>query len=220
MEADFWLQRWRVGQIGFHQQGVTPLLEKYWDALALPSDATVLVPLAGKSLDMDWLAARGHRVIGVELSELAVRQFFAERSLVPKIHGDRNGIHNCIGKLDLIQGDALALDDALLASCDAVFDRAALIALPVDMRRRYASSLYAQLPSGCRGLLVTLDYPQHEKSGPPFAVSDQEVRELFSRGWTIDLLERRDILAEQPVFVAEGVTALTTVAYRMERLHS
>jgi thiopurine S-methyltransferase len=74
------------------------------------------------------------------------------------------------------------------------------------------------LPRGCRGLLVTLEYPQHEKNGPPFSVPEDEVEALYGRDWTIDVLERRDILAAQPGFVAEGVTALATVAYRLQRL--
>jgi thiopurine S-methyltransferase len=217
MEAEFWKQRWRDGQIGFHQERVTPLLEKHWDALELPKGSTVLVPMAGKSLDMEWLAARGHRVVGVELSDLAVRQFFAERTLQPNTREDRNGVHDSAPSITLICADAFALDDALLQTFDAVYDRAALIALPPTMRQRYATELYARLPSGCHGLLITLEYPQHEKAGPPFSVDEAHVHALFDRDWNIELLERRDILAEQPGFVAEGVTALRTAVYVLER---
>jgi thiopurine S-methyltransferase len=216
MEPSFWLQRWRDGQIGFHQDRVTPLLEKHWYALDLPQASTVFVPLAGKSLDMDWLAAHGQHVIGIELSELAVQQFFAERNLVPTISASQFGQHYTSGAIELICGDAFALDSAILADCAAVFDRAALIALPPDMRLRYANELYARLPTGCRGLLVTLEYPQHEKAGPPFSVDEAEVRSLFAPRWDIDLLERKDILADQPGFQADGVTALHTSAYRLQ----
>ena len=77
--------------------------------------------------------------------------------------------------------------------------------------------MYALLPAGCRGLLMTLEYPQHEKQGPPFSVPESEVRELYARDWHVEVLERRDILAQQPSFVAEGVTALDTVVYRLVR---
>ena len=217
MEPDFWLQRWRDGQIGFHQAHVSPMLEQYWDALDLSSSSTVLVPLAGKTLDMDWLAAQGHRVIGVEIAALAVQQFFEERGLQPEVFEDANGIHHRAGSVDLILGDAFTLDDALLHSCHAVFDRAALIALPPDMRRRYADQLYARMPPRCVGLLVTLEYPQHEKAGPPFSVGHDEVERLFRRDWDIERMERRDILAEQPGFTAEGVNTLFTCAYRLRR---
>lgn len=217
MEADFWQQRWRDGQIGFHQDRATPLLEAHWDAAAVPAGARVFVPLAGKSLDMLWLAARGHRVLGVELSPLAVEQFFAENGLTPTVTESRYGRHHVAGAIELIQGDAFALDTEALADCAGVFDRAALIALPASMRRRYAAGLYAKLPGGCRGLLVTLEYPQHEKAGPPFSVVEAEVRALFEREWRIEPLERKDILDAQIAFQEEGVTALTTAAYRLER---
>lgn len=98
-----------------------------------------------------------------------------------------------------------------------MFDRAALIALPPELRRRYVRELHAMLPPGCRGLLVTLEYPQHEKDGPPFSVPEAEVRTLYGRDWEVEVLERRDILAQQPLFVEEGVTALETLVYRLRR---
>ncbi len=215
MDAEFWKQRWQEGQIGFHQECVTPLLEKHWGALDLSANSKVFVPLAGKSRDMDWLAARGQHVVGIELTELAVQQFFAERDLTPARSASRFGQHYTAGPYELICGDAFALDAAMLADCAAVYDRAALIALPPPMRQRYAGELYACLPAHCRGLLITLEYPQQEKTGPPFSVDEAEVHALFHRHWRIEVLERRDILAEQPGFIAEGVTALWTAVYRL-----
>jgi thiopurine S-methyltransferase len=217
MDAEFWNQRWRDGRIGFHQEQVTPLLEQYWDSLAVAPGARVLVPLAGKSLDMPWLAARGHRVLGIELSTLAVEQFFSEHELSPTMTERIDGVHYSAGAIELICGDVFKADGRSLASCDAVYDRAAMIALPPPLRARYADALYARLPSGCRGLLVTLEYPQDEKAGPPFSVSEDEVRARYARDWTLDLLERRDILAAQPGFTAEGVSNLHTCAWRMQR---
>jgi thiopurine S-methyltransferase len=217
MDAEFWNQRWREGRIGFHQDRVTPLLDAHWKAVAAPPGARVLVPLAGKSLDMLWLAARGHRVLGVELSELAVTQFFAENALSPTITQGGDGVHYAAGAIELICGDVFAVESGTLSSCAAVYDRAALIALPPALRARYADELYARLPSGCRGLLVTLEYPQAEKAGPPFSVTGDEVHMRYGRDWTLDLLERRDILASQPGFIGEGVSALHTCAWRMQR---
>lgn len=217
MKPDFWQQRWREGQIGFHQDAPTPLLLKHWPSLELPADAVVFVPLAGKSHDLAWLAAQGHRVLGVELSQAAVEAFFAEHGLQPECHESRYGMHYNAGNIELICGDAFGIDEAALADCGAVFDRAALIALPPDMRQRYVSELYTRLPPGCRGLLITLEYPQAEKAGPPFSVEEAEVRALYARDWRITTLERRDILESQPRFIDEGVTALQTVVYRLDR---
>lgn len=217
MDPDFWQQRWHEGRIGFHQAQPTPLLLDYWPTLDLAPGSQVFVPLAGKSLDMVWLAAQGYRVLGVELTQLAVEQFFAAHGLTPDTHDSRYGRHYTAGGIELIRGDAFALGAAALADCAAVFDRAALIALPPALRQRYVGELYARLPAGCRGLLVTLEYPQHEKQGPPFSVSEAEAHALYDRDWTVTTLARKDILAQQPGFVAEGMSALETAAYRLER---
>lgn len=217
MDPDFWQQRWQEGRIGFHQDRPSPLLEAHWDSLQLAPGSRVFVPLCGKSLDMAWLAARGHRVLGVELSQLAVDQFFSEHGLVPDVHESSHGLHHVAGAIEIIRGDAFALDADALSGCTGLFDRAALIALPPDLRTRYAMELHARLPAGCRGLLVTLEYPQQEKAGPPFAVQEEEVRTLYGRDWQVRLLQRLDILQREPSFAAEGVTALRTCAYALHR---
>ncbi len=222
MEPKFWQERWRQGRIGFHQDCVTPLLEQYWESLALPPGSRVFVPLAGKSRDLAWLASQGHRVLGVELSPLAVEQFFAEHGLTPATRDTRYGRHYLAagagaGSIELICGNVFGLDAELLSSCTGVFDRAALVALPPDLRRRYADDVYARLPAGCRGLLITFEYAQNEMAGPPFSVSQAEIRALYGQAWTASVLTRQDTLAQQPKFAAAGLAALATVAYRMER---
>jgi thiopurine S-methyltransferase len=216
MHPDFWHQRWAENQIGFHQSTPTPLLLKHWPTLGVAADARVFVPLAGKSLDMAWLASQGHRVLGVELSQVAVEQFFAEHGLTPELEESRYGRHYRAGGIELIVGDAFGLDTDLLRDCTAVFDRAALIALPPELRIRYARELYARLPTNCRGLLVSLEYPQVERPGPPFSVSADEVHALYDRDWDVDLLERRPIPPDHPGYVA-GVSALDTAVYGLRR---
>ena len=217
MDTEFWLQRWREGQIGFHQDRVMPLLQKHWPSLALPVDSRVLVPLAGKSLDIVWLAGQGHRVLAVELSALAIEQFFAENGLVPTSHDSALGRHHVAGNIEVICGDIFGLDAATLAGCTGVYDRAALVALPPAMRQRYANEVYGRLPERCRGLLLTIDYPQHEMDGPPFAVGQAEVSALYDACWTIQTLDERDILAQEPKFAARGLTRMNTKVYRLER---
>jgi len=220
MDADYWRNRWTEGRTGWHQDQPTPLMLKHWPTLSARPGEQVFVPLAGKTHDMRWFAAQGLRVLGVELSSLAIEQFFEESGLAPRVHTSGYGTHYEAAGIEIIHGDAFGLDRDVLAGCDLVFDRAALIALPPELRQRYAGELYAQLPARCRGLLVTLEYPQHEKAGPPFSVREDEARALYGTGWSVDVLERRDILAQQPGFVAEGVTALDTVVYRLDRRHA
>lgn len=212
MHPEFWQQRWAAGQIGFHQSTPTPLLQKHWPALGVPDHAKVFVPLAGKALDMVWLAARGHRVLGVELAQTAIDQFFAEHGLAPEIHDSRYGRHHVAGNIELIRGDVFALDAAALADCSAVFDRAAIIALPPALRVRYAATPYGLLPAGCRGLMITLEYAQAEREGPPFSVQEEEVRTLLQPRWNVELRERRPIPSNHPGHVA-GTSHLDTVVY-------
>lgn len=216
MHPDFWQQRWAAGQIGFHQATPTPLLQKHWSTLQLPAGTRVLVPLAGKSLDMAWLAAQGHRVLGVELSKLAVEQFFAEHGLQPELEHSRYGVHYRSGDIELLNGDVFGLDAALLSDCAGVFDRAAIIALPPAMRERYAHALYAKLPAGCRGLMITLEYPQEDRDGPPFSVPESEVRALFQPQWEVELLDRRPIPQDHPGYVG-GASRLDTAVYGLRR---
>lgn len=217
MDADYWHQRWQDERIGFHRDAPLPLLTAHWGGLGLPPGSRVCVPLCGKSLDMVWLAEQGHRVLGIELSALAITRFFEERGLQPTVAPGVGGIHYSAGPYELIAGDAFTLPASVLADCAGVYDRAAFIALPAHMRDTYVRTTWQRLPAGCRGLLVTLTYPEHQKAGPPFPVGDDEVRQRFTPDWQVQPLERRDILAHEPSFQAEGVTALTTAVYRMQR---
>ncbi|MFJ2678717.1 thiopurine S-methyltransferase [Pseudomonas sivasensis] len=217
MEPKFWQERWARNQLGFHLPEVNPYLERHWPSLALAEGAKVLVPLCGKSLDLMWLATQGHRVLGVELSEQAVEAFFSEQSLTPRI--TQRGVFT-VYQADLIEvwcGDFFALDAEVLADCTAVYDRAALIALPPLMRSQYTEQLNNMLRPGCQGLLITLDYDQTQKAGPPFAVTDEEVKVLLGVHWSLQVIEKQDILGESWKFVQDGVTGLDERVYRVAR---
>jgi len=217
MQPDFWQQRWHNNQIGFHRDTPLPLLVKHWPALGLETGSQIFVPLCGKSLDMVWLVEQGHRVLGVELSQLAITQFFNERGLEPETRQSPFGTHYFAGAWEIICGDAFTLLPEVLENCAGVYDRGAMIALPPEMRKTYIATTWSRLPVGCQGLLVTLEYPQAQKSGPPFSVKETEIRQHFSDRCTVELLERRDILKNEPKFQAEGVTALHTSVYQLRR---
>jgi len=221
MEAEYWLKRWREGRTGWHRSEVMPLLVQHWSALNVPRGSRVLVPLCGKSLDMLWLAQQGMRVLGVDVSPVAIESFLAENQLHARTRGEADGTHyeitNASGEIEIINGDAFALDPDEVAQCNVFYDRAALIAMPAPMRRRLVDELYVQLPAGSAGLLITLAYPGNEMQGPPFSVDDAEVHDLFDKRWQVDRLEYRDILASQPSFSEQGVSALHTGVYALTR---
>jgi thiopurine S-methyltransferase len=221
MEAEYWLKRWREGRTGWHRSEVMPLLVQHWSALNVPRGSRVLVPLCGKSLDMLWLSQQGMRVLGVDVSPVAIESFLAENQLHARTRGEADGTHyeitNASGEIEIINGDAFALDPDEVAQCNVFYDRAALIAMPAPMRRRLVDELYVQLPAGSAGLLITLAYPENEMQGPPFSVDDAEVEDLFDGRWQVDRLEYRDILASQPSFSEQGVSALHTGVYALTR---
>ncbi|MFP4207710.1 MAG: thiopurine S-methyltransferase [Wenzhouxiangella sp.] len=213
MEPEFWHQRWQAGQIGFHTPEAHWALASYWPALDHRVDEPVLVPLCGKTLDMRWLRERGHPVTGIELNPIAVRDFFREWRRQPQ---PTQPSLTSLGGLQadgvqLWQGDFLAFRP----SCKyrLFYDRAALIALPPAMRAGYVQHLRSCLEAAALGLLVTLEYDQNQKEGPPFSVLFEEVDGLS--GFSAEPLERRDVLADSPGFQQRGITSLHETVYRL-----
>ena len=193
MEHSFWHDRWATNQIGFHQPAANPLLVTHCAALALPSAGRVLLPLCGKTLDIAWLLAAGYRVVGVELSELAVQQLFAELGATPCIQVLNDALQRYeTDKLTVFVGDIFALNREQLGPVDAIYDRAALVALPAALRPRYASHLTA-ISAGARQLLISFDYEQSQLPGPPFAVLAEELTELYGQHYQLQPLARQPL---------------------------
>lgn len=204
----YWLERWVNDEIAFHQEEVNAHLMHYWQTLAIDADCGVFVPLCGKSGDMIWLRERGHSVSGVELSPVAVQAFFDEREIVPQQTNTDRFVQLDAEGVRIYCGDFFDLNKSDLANTCAVFDRAALIALPPAVRQRYVQHMLDVLPSGTKILLVTIDYPQDEMAGPPFAVSVDEVESLYQSAADIHLLSQQDILAEHTRFRERGISQL------------
>lgn len=217
MDAAFWLDRWENGQIGFHGSEVHEALRTHWSALGAPAGTPVLVPLCGKSLDMAWLRGQGHPVVGVELSPVAVREFFAEHGLTPSVSTSGAFERWSAGGITILRGDVFDLTPDDVAACRSLYDRAALVALPPALRERYARHLSAILPASARMLLVTLRYPPTEMQGPPFSVDEAEVRRLYGDGWRIARVASADVLARDANLRARGPSALAEETYTLWR---
>jgi thiopurine S-methyltransferase len=218
LHRDFWHERWLTGQTGFHQSTVHPLLERWWASLDIPPGARVYVPLCGKSLDMVWLADHGHPVVGSELSSIAIQEFFASLRLVEGHAADGDFIRHAADAFEILEGDALALTPQVTGPLGAFYDRAALVALPPEMREPYFATLAALLPQGAGGLLVAFEYPQEMKGGPPFSVETAEIARLCSGRFSLRELERVDVLAGNPKFSELGIPALHEIAYALRRI--
>jgi thiopurine S-methyltransferase len=217
LQPEFWHDRWRTGQIGFHQPAVDRNLSRHWADIELAGDSRVWVPLCGKSLDLAWLLERGHSVAGVELSAVALESFCMEHGLLAKRRKlDAFDVYET-PNLQLYCGDFFALTPQLLGSVSAVYDRASLISWRPEARAAYVEHITALTAPGTQTLLVTVEYPQAQMSGPPFSVSAADVDRLYGRTHAIEELSRQDILASEPRLRAKGITELHEVCYRLTR---
>jgi thiopurine S-methyltransferase len=187
MDAKFWHERWKNNDIGFHQSKVNPLLVTYFKELSAAKGSRVFVPLCGKTLDIGWLLSNGYRVAGVELSELAVEQLFAELGREPEITSLGAIKHYRATDIDIFVGNIFDLSPKLLGSINAVFDRAALVALPEAMRNRYAKHVI-DMTSNAPQLLITYEYDQKLMEGPPFAISNEEISRHYQDHYEITSL--------------------------------
>jgi len=217
MQKEFWHERWQRNEIGFHRDSTHPALEKHWPTVALGKTDSVLVPLCGKSLDMLWLARQGHRVVGVELDRGAVEAFFDSAGLHPDTDDSGPLSAYSAGPITIFAGDFFEFDAS--SRFDLVYDRAALIALPHEMRVRYQRRLATLLSPGARGLLITLEYPDAAMQGPPFSVMPEELDgdHVEPRAFDFQCLERSGVLASQPRFADKGLPWLNEAVYTVTR---
>jgi len=206
---DEWLARWRDGRIAFHEGRPNALLDRHLARFA--GCRRVLVPLCGRSEDLALLAAHGHEVVGVELSEQAVREFFELHALAPVITPRGALVEYRAGAITLLVGDLFETTPAMVGPVDALYDRAALIALPGALRPRYVAHLRGLVSPGARGLVVTLEYDEGAMSGPPFAVHEAELRSLYA-GAAITWLEDQPLIggkcAQSEVLATERCFAI------------
>lgn len=214
MEADFWHNRWENNLTGFHLDEVNPHLKANWSSLNLKPAARVFVPLCGKTLDLIWLADQGYQVVGIELSALAAEAFFSENAIAVK--------RTEVAGMDLWQsetislfcGDFFDLTKDILGQVDAVYDRASLIALPPAMRQDYAAHL-SKLAQSAPKLLVTLEYDQSKMAGPPFSVSENEVKALYDTHYQVQQLSAQDVLGDNTKFREKGLEYMNECLYQL-----
>jgi thiopurine S-methyltransferase len=218
VQPDFWLDRWRTAQIGFHQAAVDRHLRAYWPRLGLPAHSEVFVPLCGKSLDLMWLRSSGHALTGVELSPVALESFVMEQGIpaTRRVLEDFD-LYEAEG-FRLFCGDYFKLTPALLGGVSAVYDRAALISWMPEAREPYVKHLISLTSPGTQTLLIAVEFPQEQMSGPPFPVTRDSVEHLYAAHHSIEELGRHEILELEPRLKARGLTELREVCYRLTRL--
>ena len=188
MDAAFWHQKWEANEIGFHEGEANRLLVKYFNALSLAEGHRVFVPLCGKTLDIAWLLSNGFRVAGAELVESAIEQLFSELGIEPEISEVGEVKRYSAKNIDIFVGDIFAVSSEILGSVDAIYDRAALVALPEEIRRQYSGHLM-DISDGTPQLLLTFEYDQSVMDGPPFSISNEEVIQHYGDRYELTLME-------------------------------
>lgn len=205
MEISYWQSRWQNDKTGWHMQQVFSPLKTYWNSLQLAKGATVFVPLCGKSLDLEWLVNQGHYVVGVDVSVKAVHEL-TKRHNEPFKESSK-GSFTCYksNSMELWRGDVFKLQKRWLPAIDAIYDKAALIALPPEMRKAYAITLKSFLQPHTQIFINCFEYNQNEMPGPPFAVFRDELESLLGDQFNIKLLHAQSLFDELTNFHRRGL---------------
>ncbi|MBC87140.1 MAG: thiopurine S-methyltransferase [Bdellovibrionaceae bacterium] len=194
MDTSFWHKRWEDKNIGFHRDQVNPLLERYLSLVVNADTKRIFVPLCGKTVDIKWLLSQGFQVCGVELVKKVVEELFEELGLEPKVETKGSLFKFTSENIEIFSGDFFDLVLEELGSVDLVYDRAAIVALPLEMRSKYAEHLRA-MTGQCPQMVISYDYNQSIMDGPPFSVSQAEFDSYYSDSFNIDCIHS-DFVAE------------------------
>ena len=187
MKHDFWHQKWEKNEIGFHLPEANALLVKHFSTLNLKQNARIFLPLCGKTLDIAWLLSQGYHVAGAELSAIAIEDLFSNLDLTPTITNIGSITHYSATNIDVFVGDIFKVTPAILGNVDAVYDRAALVALPEAMRKQYSAHLMA-LTNSAPQCLICFEYDQSLHAGPPFSIGANEVKQHYQNAYDLTLL--------------------------------
>ena len=213
MDKEFWLNKWKNGETGFHQPNAHWAVQKYWKA---PTALNVLVPLCGKSRDILWLLQRGHTVIGVELSEMAILEFFVESKLRYSIDEEEKDGQKVFKASDvpliLIKGDFFNVK--LPQPCHALYDRASLVALPKEMRKKYYDKLQQLLVETPYSLLTTVSFDDTKAGSPPFSIPIEEFQHKSFYGPKV---EEKELIEEEDKFREKGITSFMERVFLQEK---
>ncbi len=188
MNIDFWNQKWKKNEIGFHEKKPNPLLVSHLDKLKLAEGSRVFLPLCGKTLDISRLLSKGYRIAGAELSKLAIEQLFIELGVEAVVTKLGNASHYSAENIDIFVGDIFELSSDVIGTVDAVYDRAALVALQEEMRNKYTKHLL-EITGTAKQLLITFEYDQNLMDGPPFSLNSDEVNRHYKEAYNLELLE-------------------------------
>jgi len=220
MEKSFWIKNWEENNIGFHNSEYNELLLKHFPCFSLEGNCHIFVPLCGKTQDLIWLAMQGQKVTGVEVSPLAVAGFFEENnfSFDKTEDGAFNRYSSKTPPIEILEGDFFEVNNQVLGKVNFLYDRASIVALPPELRKKYTEVITDILSPGDQMLLVAMEYDSPEVLGPPFPVTERDIRSYYENNFSIEVLEEIDKEVDHPRFVEAGIKSWSRKVYKLVRI--
>lgn len=185
---------WDDKDTGFHQPLVLPDLLTH-ESTFLTKPSRVFVPLCGKTVDLVYLADKGHDVYGCEFIESAVKDFFTEQSLeyTTSMTSDMSTmVYKAVSKkITLYCGDFFALKSKDIGKFDGIWDRASLVAVEPSQREEYGKVMKDLMSSGGKYLLNSYIITGEKYKGPPHSVPIDDIEKCFGSFCEIKQLDSR-----------------------------
>nr|CAB3267192.1 thiopurine S-methyltransferase-like [Phallusia mammillata] len=207
-----WDNKWKAEKTMWHRNEVHVDLLKHEKLL---DTGRIFLPLCGKSVDLKYLAEKGHEVVGLEFSEKACDDFFQEnglqftkRKLVDFAFFQYEAKEL---KITIFQGDMFDANKSLLGSFDAIWDRGSFVAINESDRPKYAKILCNILKPTGKVLLNSFTYDSTEFGGPPHSADRETVEKVFGSTFKVTFLDSYDYL--RPQLKARGITKMIASNY-------
>ncbi|WP_158538099.1 MULTISPECIES: thiopurine S-methyltransferase [Corallincola] len=192
-----WKEKWKRNDIGFHQAVSHHLLRRFLSQLNLPANEKILVPLCGKSHDMDLLADLGYRVMGVELSRIAIKAYFESRQVKPSREKRGRFIIWRASNIEIWCGDVFDLTANDLHGIRTLYDCTSLTAFAAELRPRYIEHFQQTLAQPTQILLMTTESADEAVSNSALMV-DAEIAALYQAHYQVELLYGQHSLLYDP----------------------
>ncbi|CAK8674631.1 unnamed protein product [Clavelina lepadiformis] len=191
----YWRNLWKNDQAWFHMSDAHPDMLKFQDQF-LRDNCRVYVPLCGKSVDLKYLADKGHEVVGCEFCETAILQFFEEQSIKYERYQHPTAPYEIFKATDknitIYKGDFFALGSSIMGKVDAIWDRGSFVAIDPSRRREYADVIYDVINADGKYLLYSVEY-EGNISSTPYNVQEQEIDDIFGQKFAAFTLDTHEV---------------------------
>nr|CAB3267191.1 thiopurine S-methyltransferase-like [Phallusia mammillata] len=215
MELGYWSNRWKTGDVQFHKEDVHYDLIENENKL-LPQQGSVFFPLCGKTVDMAYLASKGHTVVGLEFDEEPIKSFFSENKLkynITEIEDYPFKKYQCCNQgadITIYQGDINHATVNFLGKFDAIWDRGSFVAINTNDRTMYTNLILGIMKPNTQYYLLCVEFDSSVFGGPPHSTTQADVQKHFGKHCHVTPLKRSNIMSQryQSFGLREGFSVL------------